>query len=61
MTDVSSPIFLIKNARILGGEPTDILIADGTIAEIAPGLDTSSPSGSDYSTTDGTRPSRPTA
>ncbi|MEO3783415.1 dihydroorotase [Actinocorallia sp. B10E7] len=31
--------FLIKNARILGGEPRDILIADGRIAEVGTGLE----------------------
>jgi dihydroorotase len=50
----ASTSYLIKNVRILGGEPTDILIEDGRIAEIAPGLDTSSPGGSGYSTTEGT-------
>src|ERR671912_2239035 len=47
----NSARYLIKNVRILGGEPTDIRVADGTVVDIAPGLDTSSPSGSDYSTT----------
>ncbi|PWN02787.1 dihydroorotase [Nocardioides silvaticus] len=49
-----STSYLIKNARILGGEPTDIRIEGGKVAEIAPGLDTSSPSGSDHSTTGST-------
>ncbi|MFI6516681.1 dihydroorotase [Spirillospora sp. NPDC050679] len=30
--------YVIKNARILGGEPADILVRDGEIAEIGPGL-----------------------
>ena len=31
--------YLIKSARILGGEPTDLLLEDGVIAEIGAGLD----------------------
>src|ERR671912_770763 len=46
----NSARYLIKNVRILGGEPTDIRLADGTVVDIAPGLATSSPSGSDYAT-----------
>jgi dihydroorotase len=34
---VSSTTYLIKSARILGGEPTDILIADGVIASVGRG------------------------
>jgi dihydroorotase len=30
--------YLIKNARVLGGEPTDLRIADGVITEIGTGL-----------------------
>ena len=30
--------YLIKGAAILGGEPTDLLLQDGTIAEIGSGL-----------------------
>jgi dihydroorotase len=30
--------YLIRNARVLGGEPTDLLLADGGIAEVGPGL-----------------------
>ena len=30
--------FLIKNARILGGDPTDLLLRDGVVAEIGAGL-----------------------
>jgi dihydroorotase len=30
--------YLIRNARILGGEPTDLLLDNGAIAEIGPGL-----------------------
>ena len=31
--------WLIKGARPLGGDPADILIRDGVVAEIGPGLD----------------------
>ncbi|MFL6023959.1 MAG: amidohydrolase family protein, partial [Marmoricola sp.] len=31
--------YLLTGARILGGEPTDILIEDGVIAEVAPGIE----------------------
>ncbi|MFC4907818.1 dihydroorotase [Actinomadura gamaensis] len=31
--------YLIKNARVLGGEPADLLLRDGVIAEIGTGLD----------------------
>ncbi|MFT4299909.1 MAG: dihydroorotase [Aeromicrobium sp.] len=34
-----SPSYVIRGARILGGEPADIVIADGLIAEIGAGLD----------------------
>src|SRR5690606_16845861 len=34
----STDEFLIKNARILGGEPADIRIRDGVIAEVGAGL-----------------------
>ena len=34
MSSVSTSSYLIKNVRILGGEPTDIRIADGRIAEM---------------------------
>src|SRR5689334_4523237 len=30
--------YLIRGARILGGDPTDLLLSDGVIAEIGPGL-----------------------
>ncbi len=30
--------YLIKNVSILGGTPTDLLLEDGTIAEVGPGL-----------------------
>ncbi len=30
--------FVIRGARLLGGDPTDLLLADGRIAEIGPGL-----------------------
>ncbi|MBX6767113.1 MAG: dihydroorotase, partial [Actinomadura rubrobrunea] len=30
---------LIKDARILGGEPADILVRDGMIVEVGRGLD----------------------
>ena len=30
--------YLIRNARVLGGEPTDLLLRDGIIAEIGAGL-----------------------
>ena len=43
--------YLIKGARVLGGEPQDVLIEDGVIAGIGRGLDTPSPGGSDGSTT----------
>jgi dihydroorotase len=33
--------WLIKGARLLGGDPADVLISDGLIAEIGPGLDAS--------------------
>lgn len=32
------PDILIRNARVLGGEPTDLLLRDGVIAEIGAGL-----------------------
>src|SRR3984885_14293964 len=35
MTDT----WLITGARPLGGEPADVLVRDGVIAEIGPGLD----------------------
>jgi len=35
--------WLITGARPLGGEPADVLIRDGVIAEIGPGLDTADP------------------
>jgi dihydroorotase len=34
MSSVSTP-YLIKNVRILGDEPTDILIQDGVVAEVS--------------------------
>jgi dihydroorotase len=37
--DVSKPVYLIEGARILGGEPADILVRGGVIAEIGTGLD----------------------
>ncbi|MFC5752483.1 dihydroorotase [Actinomadura rugatobispora] len=37
--DMTKPVYLIKGARILGGEPADILIRDGEIAGIGAGLD----------------------
>jgi dihydroorotase len=46
--------YLIKGARILGGDPTDILIEDGVIAAIGGGLDTASPRGSAGSTSKAT-------
>ena len=36
---MSTTTYLIKNARVLGGEPTDLLLRDGVIAEIGSGLD----------------------
>ncbi|HET9759847.1 MAG TPA: amidohydrolase family protein, partial [Nocardioidaceae bacterium] len=30
--------YLIRGARILGGDPTDLLLSDGVIADIGPGL-----------------------
>ena len=30
--------YLIKNARILGGDPTDILVEDGVVEQVGPGL-----------------------
>lgn len=36
---MSAPTYLITNARILGGEPTDLMLRDGAIAEIGAGLD----------------------
>ena len=30
--------YLLRNASVLGGEPTDLLLLDGVIAEIGPGL-----------------------
>ncbi|MFD0853230.1 dihydroorotase, partial [Actinomadura adrarensis] len=36
---MSNKIYIIKDARILGGEPSDILIRDGEIAEIGRNLD----------------------
>lgn len=39
MTVRRTPVtILIRNARVLGGEPTDLLLRDGVIAEIGPGL-----------------------
>ncbi|HET9499506.1 MAG TPA: dihydroorotase, partial [Marmoricola sp.] len=32
-------IYLIKGASVLGGEPTDLVLRDGVVAEIGPGLD----------------------
>ncbi|MDX6226247.1 MAG: dihydroorotase [Frankiales bacterium] len=32
--------WLIKGARVLGGEPTDLLLSDGSVTEMGPGLDT---------------------
>ncbi len=37
MTDPGKP-YLIRNAAVLGGEPTDLLIRDGVVAEIGSGL-----------------------
>lgn len=34
-----STTHIIKGARILGGEPADVLVRDGAIAEVGPGLD----------------------
>jgi dihydroorotase len=34
-----SRTYVIKGARILGGEPADLLLRDGEIAELGPGLD----------------------
>lgn len=48
MTPPEKQQYLIKNARILGGEPTDILIADGVIAAIGADV-TSTSSGSESS------------
>ena len=31
--------YLIKGAAILGGEPTDLLLRDGVVSEIGPGLE----------------------
>jgi dihydroorotase len=33
-----STTYLIRNASILGGEPTDLLLEDGVIAEVGSGL-----------------------
>ncbi len=41
--------YLIKSARILGGEPTDLLLKDGVIAEV---VSTSSTTGGESSTTE---------
>jgi dihydroorotase len=38
MNGVSTTMYLLRNASILGGEPTDILLEDGVIAEIGEGL-----------------------
>jgi len=32
--------WIVRSARLLGGEPTDLLVRDGRIADIGPGLDT---------------------
>ncbi|HEX6517935.1 MAG TPA: dihydroorotase [Nocardioidaceae bacterium] len=37
---MSEETYLIRDARVLGGEPTDIVIRDGVIAEMGPGLGT---------------------
>jgi dihydroorotase len=44
--------YLIKGARILGGEPTDILVEDGRIARVSAGLD--HPGGRSVETIDAT-------
>ncbi|MFC6344408.1 dihydroorotase, partial [Nocardioides hankookensis] len=33
-----STSYLIKNVAVLGGEPTDLLLQDGVVAGIGPGL-----------------------
>jgi dihydroorotase len=35
---MSGATFLIKGARVLGGAPTDLLVVDGFLAEVGPGL-----------------------
>ncbi|MFD0774829.1 dihydroorotase, partial [Streptomonospora algeriensis] len=35
----SSAAYLIRGARIAGGDATDILIRDGVVAEVGTGLD----------------------
>ena len=30
--------YLIKNVSVLGAEPTDLLLADGVVKEMGPGL-----------------------
>ena len=37
MTDPGQP-YLIRNAAVVGGEPTDLLIRDGVVAEVGSGL-----------------------
>ncbi|MFY1671731.1 dihydroorotase [Plantactinospora sp. WMMB334] len=44
MTDATAggdtgPGYLIRGARVLGGDPTDLLISDGVVVEAGPGLD----------------------
>ncbi|MFF5257461.1 dihydroorotase [Actinomadura viridis] len=43
MTGTAHTTVLIKGARILGGDPADILVRGGEIAEIGPGLDAGGP------------------
>jgi dihydroorotase len=38
---VPESTYLIRGARILGADPTDLLIRDGVVAEVGPGLTTS--------------------
>jgi len=40
-----STVYLIKNVSVLGGEPTDLLLKDGVIEQVAAGISTSSING----------------
>ena len=32
------PVYVVKGARVLGGEPADLVLEDGLIAEVGVGL-----------------------
>ncbi|QYJ05194.1 dihydroorotase [Nocardioides panacisoli] len=49
-----STTYLIQHARVLGGDPADILVQDGVIVDVGKGLDASSADGSGVETIDAT-------